>query len=399
MDSQGKFQPGERVACAGQDYASHAEVVAVPQNLIARIPDNVSLEEAAFTTLGAIAMQGVRQADPKLGERIAVIGLGLLGQLTAQLLRANGCHVLGIDLSDRLIALAKEHSADEAYHRSNPDLIKICESFTKGFGFDSIIITAAAPTNDPIELSAVLARKKGKVIVVGAVKMDIPRDPDFYRKELELRMSCSYGPGRYDTSYEEDGHDYPFAYVRWTEQRNMEAFLELVSRRLQKSLMEYIQVSAKERKAAEGEKQYEELITFCVQYQGSKEDEVEDFLGALTNNQKNRTQFSMLMGNKVYAHEWMVILVLFSITLGFVLLLEIGDSAILILVKALLCTGLSMLLVILAKLSTLTHKKAKQIWDPFKKSTSSVPISGEIRPRPSSRSWTPSRISRSAIIT
>jgi hypothetical protein len=137
--------------------------------------------------------------------------------------------------------------------------------------------------------------------------------------------------------------------------------------RLQKSLMEYIQVSAKERKAAEGEKQYEELITFCVQYQGSKEDEVEDFLGALTNNQKNRTQFSMLMGNKVYAHEWMVILVLFSITLGFVLLLEIGDSAILILVKALLCTGLSMLLVILAKLSTLTHKKAKQIWDPFKK--------------------------------
>lgn len=234
MDSQGKFQPGERVACAGQDYASHAEVVAVPQNLIARIPDNVSLEEAAFTTLGAIAMQGVRQADPKLGERIAVIGLGLLGQLTAQLLRANGCHVLGIDLSDRLIALAKEHSADEAYHRSNPDLIKICESFTKGFGFDSIIITAAAPTNDPIELSAVLARKKGKVIVVGAVKMDIPRDPDFYRKELELRMSCSYGPGRYDTSYEEDGHDYPFAYVRWTEQRNMEAFLELVSRGLLK---------------------------------------------------------------------------------------------------------------------------------------------------------------------
>lgn len=234
MDSSGKFQPGDRVACAGQDYASHAELVSVPQNLIAKIPDNVSLEEAAFTTLGAIAMQGVRQADPKLGERIAVIGLGLLGQLTAQLLRANGCHVLGIDLSDRLVALAKEHSANEAYNRSNPDLLKICETFTKGYGFDSIIITAAAPTNDPVELSAVLAKKKGRVIVVGAVKMAIPRDPDFYRKELELRMSCSYGTGRYDTTYEEDGHDYPFAYVRWTEQRNMEAFLELVSRGLLK---------------------------------------------------------------------------------------------------------------------------------------------------------------------
>ncbi len=232
MDKNSRFQTGDRVACAGQDYASHAEVVSVPQNLVARIPDNVSFEEAAFTTLGAIALQGVRQAEPRLGENVCVIGLGLLGQLTCQLLRANGCHVLGIDLSDRLINLAKEYSADIAVNRNRPDLEEFCASFTNGLGFDSIIITAAAPTNDPIELAAELSRKKGKVIIVGAIKMDIPRDPHFYRKELDLRMSCSYGPGRYDSSYEEDGIDYPSAYVRWTEQRNMEAFLGLVSKKL-----------------------------------------------------------------------------------------------------------------------------------------------------------------------
>ena len=230
LDKNSKFQAGDRVACAGQDYASHAEVVSVPQNLVARVPDNVSFEEAAFTTLGAIALQGVRQAEPRLGENVCVIGLGLLGQLTCQLLRANGCHVFGIDLSDRLVSLAREYSADMAISRSLPDLEKICNSFTNGFGFDSIIITAAAPTNDPIELSAELSRKKGKVIIVGSVKMDVPRDPHFYRKELDLRMSCSYGPGRYDSNYEEDGMDYPHAYVRWTEQRNMESFLALVSK-------------------------------------------------------------------------------------------------------------------------------------------------------------------------
>lgn len=232
MDKNNQFQPGDRVACAGQDYASHAEIVSVPQNLIARIPDNVSFEEAAFATLGAIAMQGVRQAEPRLGENVCVIGLGLLGQLTCQLLRANGCHVLGIDLSDRLVKLAEEASADSAINRNHVDLEKICNSFTHGYGFDNIIITAAAPTNDPIDLAAVIARKKGKVIIVGAVKMDVPRDPHFYRKELDLRMSCSYGPGRYDSIYEEDGMDYPYAYVRWTEQRNMESFLSLVSKRL-----------------------------------------------------------------------------------------------------------------------------------------------------------------------
>lgn len=229
LDSNGKFNPGDRVACAGQDYASHSEVVSIPQNLVAKIPTNVSFEEAAFTTLGAIALQGVRQADPKLGEKVCVIGLGLLGQITVQLLKANGCRVFGIDLSPNLIEVAHKSGIDVAVLRGNSNLITSAENFTDGHGFDSIIITAAAPTNDPIELSAVLSRKKGKVIVVGAVKMDVPRDPDFYRKELELKMSCSYGPGRYDVNYEENGNDYPFAYVRFTEQRNMETFLDLVS--------------------------------------------------------------------------------------------------------------------------------------------------------------------------
>ncbi len=229
MDSNGYFKPGDRVACAGQDYASHAEMVTVPQNLVVKIPDEVSFEEASFTTLGAIAMQGVRQADPKLGEMVCVIGLGLLGQLTCQLLKANGCKVFGIDLSDTLVTLAKELGSDQAVNRGNPDLLNIISNFTNGRGFDNVIITAAAPSNDPIELSAEISRKKGKVIVVGAVKLDVPRDPHFFRKELDLRLSCSYGPGRYDINYEENGHDYPYGYVRWTEQRNMEAFLQLIA--------------------------------------------------------------------------------------------------------------------------------------------------------------------------
>src|SRR5215203_4498616 len=229
MDSKNYFKKGDRVACAGQDYASHAEVVSIPQNLVVKIPDNVSDEDASYTTLGAIAMQGIRQADPKLGEIVCVIGLGLLGQITCQLLKASGCKVMGLDISDKLIALAKELGADDAVHRNHSDIHALLSNFTNGQGFDSIIITAATSSNDPIELSAEIARRKGKIIVVGAVKMDVPRDPHFYRKELDLRMSCSYGPGRYDANYEENGNDYPYAYVRWTEQRNMQAFLQLIA--------------------------------------------------------------------------------------------------------------------------------------------------------------------------
>lgn len=166
-----------------------------------------------------------------MGENVCVIGLGLLGQITCQLLNANGCNVFGVDLSERLVKLSKENGASEAMLRNNPNLLSAIENFTNGHGVDSVIITAAAPSNDPIELSAEISKKKGKVIVVGAVKMDVPRDPHFYRKELELKLSCSYGPGRYDVHYEEEGHDYPYAYVRWTEQRNMEAFLQLLAKK------------------------------------------------------------------------------------------------------------------------------------------------------------------------
>ena len=229
LDKNGLFKPGDRVACAGQDYASHAAVVSVPQNLVAKIPDNVSFEEAAFTTVGSIAMQGIRQAEPSIGEKIAVIGLGLIGQITCQLLKANGCMVMGIDLNESLVKVAKDTAGVQAVLRNDPGLGSTCLNFTNGYGFDSVIITAAAHSNDPVELAASLARKKGRIIVVGAVGMELQRDPYFYRKELELRMSCSYGPGRYDPVYEEGGNDYPYPYVRWTEQRNMEAFLDLLS--------------------------------------------------------------------------------------------------------------------------------------------------------------------------
>ncbi len=232
LDKNGIFKPGDRVACAGQDYASHAAFVSVPQNLLARIPDNVSFEEAAFTTVGSIAMQGIRQAEPALGEKVAVIGLGLIGQITCQLLRANGCLVMGIDLNEKLVKLAGETAGAHSMLRNDPGLGNACLNFTNGYGFDSVIITAAASSNDPVELAASIARKKGKIVIVGAVNMDLQREPYFYRKELQLLMSCSYGPGRYDPVYEEGGNDYPFSYVRWTEQRNMEAFLDLISMRV-----------------------------------------------------------------------------------------------------------------------------------------------------------------------
>ncbi len=231
MDTNGLFKVGDRVACAGVDYASHAEIVAVPQNLVIKIPDLVSSEDAAFTTLGAIAMQGVRQAEAGIGEKICVIGLGLLGQITCQLLRANGCAVFGIDLSESFVNIANGHSTDKALLRNDPNLLNACANFTNGHGFDTIIITAATQSNDPVELAGELVMKKGKVVVVGVVPMNVPRDPHYYRKEIDIKMSCSYGPGRYDVDYEENGVDYPYAYVRWTEQRNMESFLDLLARK------------------------------------------------------------------------------------------------------------------------------------------------------------------------
>lgn len=222
-----EFAPGDRVACAGGGYASHAEVIAVPRNLAVKIPDGVSFDEAAFTTLGAIALQGVRQADVRLGEAVAVIGLGLLGQLTVQLLKAAGCRVIGLDINERQFELAREFGAD-VLALSGSSALGTIESFTRGIGCDAVIITAGTSSNEPMQLAIQAARKKGRVVVVGAVGMDIPRSP-FYEKELDITISCSYGPGRYDPEYEEEGHDYPVGYVRWTERRNMEAVLDLIA--------------------------------------------------------------------------------------------------------------------------------------------------------------------------
>lgn len=222
-----EFQPGDRVACAGMGYASHAAAVFVPRNLTVAIPEGVSFEDASYVTLGAIALQGVRVAGPRLGETVAVIGLGLLGQLTVQILRAAGCRVVGIDLDPSKVALARELGAELALLRSD-DVHGALEAFTGGVGADSVIVTAAADSNDPIELAGELCRDRGIVSMVGAVRMDVPRKV-YYDKELELRLSRSYGPGRYDPEYEEGGRDYPIGYVRWTERRNMQEFLRLVS--------------------------------------------------------------------------------------------------------------------------------------------------------------------------
>jgi predicted dehydrogenase/threonine dehydrogenase-like Zn-dependent dehydrogenase len=222
-----ELQVGDRVACAGGGFASHAEVVLIPKNLLVKLPDTVEPEAAAFTTLGAIALQGIRLAEIRLGEVVAVIGLGLLGQLTVQMLKAAGCVVVGMDIQPQRAELARRLGAD-AVATSADELHTICQQLSGGHGADAVLITADTKSNQPIELAGEIARDKGIVVAVGAVGLDIPRKV-YYEKELDFRISRSYGPGRYDLEYEEQGRDYPYAYVRWTEQRNMQAFVQLLS--------------------------------------------------------------------------------------------------------------------------------------------------------------------------
>jgi predicted dehydrogenase/threonine dehydrogenase-like Zn-dependent dehydrogenase len=226
-DGVSDFRVGDRVACAGVGYASHAEVLSVPKNLCVRVPDKVSFDVAAFGTLGAIALQGVRLAEPTLGESVVVIGLGLIGQISVQLLRSNGCRVFGIDLDADKIKLARRLGADEGCAPVEQAKLLVME-WTRGRGADAVLITASTESNQPIELAGEISRQKGRVTVVGAVGLNIPRKP-YYDRELTFRISMSYGPGRYDPDYEEHGHDYPFGYVRWTEGRNIEAFLDLAA--------------------------------------------------------------------------------------------------------------------------------------------------------------------------
>ncbi len=224
-DEHTGFKVGDRVACGGAGYANHADYNFVPRNLVAKIPENVSMETASFATVGAIALQGVRQTEPTLGDRVAVLGLGLIGQITVQLLRANGCQVLGFDPDPKRAALAETLGANKAV---SSDLEEEALRFTDGHGLDAVIVAASTPSSGPLEQAGEIARLRGRIVVVGLVGMEVPRS-QYYRKELELRMSMSYGPGRYDADYEERGIDYPLPYVRWTEQRNMESFLQLAA--------------------------------------------------------------------------------------------------------------------------------------------------------------------------
>ena len=220
---------GDRVAIAGAGYASHAETNFVPRNLMALIPDGVQYEEAAYSTVAAIALQGVRLARPELGELVVVSGLGLIGLITVQLLKANGCRVLGIDFNKAKVEQGLRLGLDEGAVLDVDDVHRAVDRFSQGRGADCTLITAATSSNQPVELAGELTRRKGLVVVVGAVGLNIPRDV-YYKKELGVKISMSYGPGRYDRSYEEGGLDYPYDYVRWTEQRNLESVLDLMAR-------------------------------------------------------------------------------------------------------------------------------------------------------------------------
>jgi predicted dehydrogenase/threonine dehydrogenase-like Zn-dependent dehydrogenase len=220
------FAPGDHVACGGEG-ANHAEVLAVPKNLVAHVPEGVSFEDAAYTTVGAIALHGVRQAEAGIGEWVGVIGLGLVGQLATRILVASGCNVLGIDLQEAAVELARSAGVT-ALRRDDGGLEEAAQASTGGLGLDAVLLCASSPSPDPLELAVRLARDRGRIVVVGETTISVDRAP-MYEKELELRMSRSYGPGRYDRDYEEHGRDLPAGYVRWTEQRNMQVFLDLIA--------------------------------------------------------------------------------------------------------------------------------------------------------------------------
>lgn len=218
------FLPGDRVVSNGP----HADVVSVPKNLCAKIPDNVSDEAAAFTVVASIGLQGIRLANPTLGENIVVTGVGLIGLLTVQMLRAQGCRVLAIDFDAAKLEMARSFGAEICNPAAGEDPVAAGMAFSRGLGVDAVIVTASTTSTDPITQAAHMCRKRGRIVLVGVTGLNLDR-ADFYEKELTFQVSCSYGPGRYDPNYEELGNDYPLAFVRWTEQRNFEAVLEMMS--------------------------------------------------------------------------------------------------------------------------------------------------------------------------
>jgi len=222
------FSIGDRVACAGGQWAHHAEMIRVPLNMAVRLPDQVSTAAASTVALGAIALQGLRRAAPTIGETFVVIGLGILGQMTQRMLQANGIRVIGLDLQESRVQRALQHGMTAGFSSADGSALKAIERLTGGHGVDGVIVTAASPSNDILSLAFRMCRRKGRVILVGDVGLDINR-ADIYEKELDFLISTSYGPGRYDSRYEEKGEDYPIGYVRWTEARNMTAYLELIA--------------------------------------------------------------------------------------------------------------------------------------------------------------------------
>ncbi len=219
-----EFQVGDRVASNG----NHAEYVCVPQNLVAKIPDSVSDDEAAFTVIGSIALQGIRNLNPQLGETIVIVGLGLIGLVAAQLLKANGCNVIGTDFDQQKVDMANSFGVTAINPGKGVDPVKFVEDYTNGIGADGILITASAKSDEVIHQACLMSRKRGRIVLVGVIGLNMRRD-DFYKKELTFQVSCSYGAGRYDEEYENKGHDYPFAYVRWTEKRNFQAILGVIA--------------------------------------------------------------------------------------------------------------------------------------------------------------------------
>ena len=218
------FAVGDRVVSNGK----HAEVVSVPVNLCATVPDTVTDEQASFTVLAAIGLQGIRLINPTLGESVVVTGLGLIGLLTVQMLRAQGCRVLGIDFDPARLALAKQCGAEVVNPSAGEDVLAVAQAFSRGRGVDAVIITASTTSNEPVSQAAKMCRQRGRIVLVGVTGLELSR-ADFYEKELSFQVSCSYGPGRYDPAYEEGGQDYPVGFVRWTEQRNFEAVLDMMA--------------------------------------------------------------------------------------------------------------------------------------------------------------------------
>ncbi len=265
-----EFRPGDRVACAGVGYANHCQVNFVPRNLAVKVPDAVPLEAAALTTIGAIAMQGLRQGQVSFGEAVAVIGAGLVGVLAIQLARASGCRVIALDRDPRRAERAVELGAHLGLVADDPEAEILIEGFSR-HGVDLALVTAATPSAEPVELAARILRDRGRMVIVGDVRMDVSR-AHMYAKELSIVMSRSYGPGRYDPGYEEHGHDYPIGYVRWTERRNMEAFLDLVAQ----GKLNLAPLLENRYRLEEGGKAYEDIgtngaYTAILAYEGTAE--------------------------------------------------------------------------------------------------------------------------------